>query len=96
MIDTHPCSHSMSSSPIAENDPNAYGEPLTRIGTERWWWDRDDEIVRASRGVYVLRPRCQPKWHLSCIKSGNTVEDSQDSIVRLAAIIFLSSAYSNG
>src|SRR6267154_4866505 len=90
---THHYSHSMPSSRISKNDPNAHSEPPTRqvgarISTERWWRDHYNEI--AGHG-YELRPRCHPKWQPSCFKSGKdfyTVEDSQANIVRLSVIIF--------
>lgn len=87
---------------IAENDADAYSEPPSRqtgdhIRTERWWWDRYDEIAEHD---YDLSPRCHhPKWQPSCLKSGNdsyTVEDSQANMVRLTLITFFPPAHSNG
>ena len=93
----------MPSSPIAEDDSNAFSEPptrqvaLARIRTERWWQDRYDEIV--DRG-YELRHspppgRCYPKWQPSCLcnNDSHTAEDDQVNVVRLTVIIFFSSAY---
>jgi hypothetical protein len=71
---------------FAENDANAYSEPPTRrVGagnrSERWWWDRYDEIAEHQ---YDLHPQCHRKRQPSCLKSGK--EDSQANIVRPTAI----------
>ena len=80
------------------NAANAHSERPRRIlgdllMTERSWRDRYDEI--AEHG-YELRPRYRPNWQPSWLKSGKdfyTVEDGQPTIVRVATIIFFSSAY---
>ena len=89
----------MPSSRIAEDDAHAHSDCPTQVGarisTEHWWRDRYNEIAHHG---YELRPRCQPKWQPSCLKSGKdfyTARDGEANMVRLTAIIF-SSAYSNG
>jgi hypothetical protein len=83
---------------IAANAANASSEPLNGqegdLNMTEWWW-RDRYVEIAEHG-YNLRPRYRPNWKPSWLKSGKdffTVEDGQPTIVRVATITLLSSAY---
>jgi len=84
--------------PHTTGNTNAYSEPPNRrAGTlsmiERWWQRHCVEI--ASHG-YELRPRYDPRWQPSWLKSGkdfNVVEDGQPTIVRVVLLIFHSPAH---
>jgi len=81
----------MPSSRIVSEPPNRKVGAL--VMTELWWRDRYDEVAQHG---YKLRPRYQPNWKPSWLKSGKdfyAVEDGQPTIVRVSAIIFFSSAY---
>ena len=67
-----------------------YIEPTERqagtlVMTEHWWRDRYNDIEKQG---YRLRPRYQPQWEPSWLKTGKdfySAEDGQATIVRVFA-----------